>query len=221
MNNLKPYVIPIDIKNLETGLCRNMDKFVDLVKKSRYDKNSYCEALTSMLYMEEAANSSHVWKMDLQCVKLILNSTTNRIYKVQHNVRLSNFFIIHIFNDHLLPLFQENSYNFYRANSALVDGLTITPAKSSEKAIFAGSIEECDDTFFYLKIKNGFDVLQYSYTESALFDINFHPNRLSFELQHHALKYIKEHDLFDLLINHSSYNNANAPNLKISPGKFR
>lgn len=125
MSNLNPNVIPTDIKNLETGLSRNINKFKDLVEKSRYDKYSYYEALTAMLYMEEAANSSHVWKMDLKCVELMLHSTASRIYKVKHDVRLSNFFIIHIFIADLFILFQENSYNFYKGNSALVDGFTI------------------------------------------------------------------------------------------------
>lgn len=88
MGHLKPYIIPRDIKNLESRLCRNVSCYEDLVEKSRCDKSAYFSAFTAMILMEEAANSSQIWKLDLENVQLILHSTANHIYKVEHNVRV-------------------------------------------------------------------------------------------------------------------------------------
>lgn len=54
-----------------------------------------------------------------------------------------------------------------------------------------------------LKIDDGLNELMECHTSK--FDIEFHTNRLTFQLQHEALKYVKEHGLFQLLINNPEY----------------
>lgn len=71
--------------------------------------------------------------------------------------------------------------------------------------IFAGTIFKIDYRFIYIKIDECFDDFRYFYADHT-FDINFHVNRLPYQLQLNALKWIKEHKLFEILINNPLFN---------------
>lgn len=86
MKPFKPYIIPNIFNELE--LCKNMDitHFKNLVEKSKYDIDSYISLFTIMLYMEEAACSTHLRKFDLKNIQLILHSSDSQVYKIKYNV---------------------------------------------------------------------------------------------------------------------------------------
>lgn len=70
---------------------------------------------------------------------------------------------------------------------------------SGEDEMFAGSIVKIDCHFIYIKIDEGLDDFRYFYADRN-FDINFHVNRLPYQLQLNALRWIDQHKLFPILI---------------------
>lgn len=96
------------------------------------------------------------------------------------------------------------SPDLYKKISAL-DKFTITCDESTHTLI-AGNIHNLDQQYVHLKITNGLD--DFTNFRDGLFDIYFHGNRHSFQMQHTALEWVKEHKLFDVLINNQLYNEA-------------
>lgn len=116
----------------------------------------------------------------------------------------------------MLFIFQSNTHNFYDANSQDMCGFVIKPNGSSETSLFCGDVGGCDAEYLYLKITKGFDELCYNYKNDTRFDVYFHINRNSYQLQHNALYYMKEHDLFPVLINNKGYlNEIEVPKLNM------
>lgn len=72
---------------------------------------------------------------------------------------------------------------------------------------FAGHIVSYDNATKTLKLKidEGFDNMMRSYHNKQEYDITFHTNRLAFQLQHEALKWMKDHGLFEIMIKNPEY----------------
>lgn len=85
----------------------------------------------------------------------------------------------------------------------IIDGCILKMNGTSE--IFAGSIFKIDRQFIYIKISDGFEDLRYLHGNQT-FDIDFHVNRLPYQLQLNALKWIEDHKLFKVLINNPLFN---------------
>lgn len=91
---LKPYIIPTEIQQLESGQHGHiMSGFIELIQRSRYDKESYTEAMTTLIHLEETANCPNIWKFDQKNVELILNSSVNRTFKFKYDVRVLLYFL--------------------------------------------------------------------------------------------------------------------------------
>lgn len=71
----------------------------------------------------------------------------------------------------------------------------------------AGHLFSYDDATGKLKLKidDGFDDLMRTYHNMQEYDITFHTNRLAFQLQHESLKWMKDHNLFEVLIKNPEY----------------
>lgn len=89
MIQLKPYIISTEIQELESGKHGHiMSGLIELIQRSRYHKESYTEAMTILLQLEEAANCPNIWEFDQKNVELILNSSVNRTFKFKYDVRV-------------------------------------------------------------------------------------------------------------------------------------
>lgn len=67
-----------------------------------------------------------------------------------------------------------------------------------------------------LKIDDGYNEMMQTYFNSQKYDISFSTNRVTYQLQHEALKYMRHHRLFDLLINNPEYKNYSVGHEKTS-----
>ena len=68
---------------------------------------------------------------------------------------------------------------------------------SGETITISGQFQS-KGTGFTVKIKQGWEYL--TDNMNSLFKLNFHINRMTFQLQHATLDWINEHKLFDILI---------------------
>lgn len=84
MRNFRRHEIPIDIQELEfqkKTAC--MDVYTNLVSKMREDEDSYIEALSSMVYMEEAANGRGAMKYNIHKVNIEIMSQIDHKVKIK------------------------------------------------------------------------------------------------------------------------------------------
>lgn len=89
-------------------------------------------------------------------------------------------------------------------NDRILDGFTIHTI-GNDKPIGAGKLIKGTDEIL-LKIKQGFGaVLKKSKQLGERFNLVFVPNRHTFQQQHNALQWFKDHQLFDKLCNETSY----------------
>lgn len=79
---------------------------------------------------------------------------------------------------------------------------------------YFGTIKGKDEEKIYIEMYEQSYVSFREKYKNQLFDIFFRFNRLSFRMQHFALDCIREHKLFNILINNPAYNN----NEKIDSG---
>lgn len=87
-----------------------------------------------------------------------------------------------------------------------VNGFYLKPKRQTyfPNTLITGVLNGWDDRFIYLKITNGLNELSIEF-KHIFYDIHFHTNRLPFQLQLNALKFIKTQNLFEILINNPLY----------------
>lgn len=91
---------------------------------------------------------------------------------------------------------------------SILEGLTIKPVDgiAQTNTLILGRIYKCDENFIYIRITDGFEeILLLNENENQLFDVVFYKNRTTYQLQHSALDRLKEHNLFQILINNAKY----------------
>lgn len=90
---------------------------------------------------------------------------------------------------------------------SVVEDIIIKPVQETTKnTMIFGRISVCDEIFIYIEITEGItELLSWNMNEFQLFDIIFYKNRTTFQLQHNALNYVKQHRLFSILINNPKY----------------
>lgn len=89
-------------------------------------------------------------------------------------------------------------------NNSFLDGCIVESIGMREMC--SGQMIGCSKDFIFIKIQTGFeDCLRLSKKDGHLFNISYHINRLPFQLQHNALKWVKDHSLFDKLISYPMY----------------
>lgn len=72
--------------------------------------------------------------------------------------------------------------------------------------VFAtGETMGCFDGFIHIKINDGFEEISDLANESEFFNIIFCINRTNYQLQHFALNWMNDHNLFDILIKNPQY----------------
>lgn len=87
------------------------------------------------------------------------------------------------------------------------DKLAITPSyfKFANGNPFEGQIISHAGKTLKVKIVDGFSKLMQTYHNRQEYNIFFQSNRLTYKLQHEALKWAKSHRLFGILINNPEY----------------
>lgn len=94
-----------------------------------------------------------------------------------------------------MPNFQQH------VNGKLLERFTMKPSGNQEElSLIAGRQVKADREFIYLKVEDGMLSNCVDY-----YDISFHMNRLTFQLQHNELRWMKTHELFPTLINNPRY----------------
>lgn len=69
-----------------------------------------------------------------------------------------------------------------------------------------GRVQKCDQSYIYIKIVDGYeDIFNIHKISDQLFDIYFEINQTTYQLQIQALDYLKEHSLFEVIINNPLY----------------
>lgn len=86
-------------------------------------------------------------------------------------------------------------------NDSVLDGIIIKPCEMETETI-NGKIERCDQNYIYIKITKGFEEMVVLHkSPMQFFDVYFHINQTPYQLQLQALDYVKEHGLFEKIIN--------------------
>lgn len=102
---------------------------------------------------------------------------------------------------------QKNTVKIKSAiDESLIDYFTLQSSIGSQPKILAsGQIKRCDKDFIYVEIvEDDFDLLRNN-ADKQYFDIKFHINRVGYQLQHRALKYMGKHNLHSILIDNKQY----------------
>lgn len=76
---------------------------------------------------------------------------------------------------------------------------------SNKSIVITGKITNCDQDFMYIKIFEGYEELIQNKAH-IFYAINFISNRATYQIQHMALKYIEEHELFYTLVQNLEFN---------------
>lgn len=85
-----------------------------------------------------------------------------------------------------------------------IANFSINPTDASKTTTLIRGHLEMSDVGPVFKIIEGFEELL-SLHNRQLFDINFYPNRVAYQLQHKAMDWFKEHNLFNILIENEQY----------------
>lgn len=113
--------------------------------------------------------------------------------------------------------------NYYNAwNSSVISAFTVRPNECDVNNVISGEIQKCESDFIIVKISVGFeDLLFLNTNKEQFFDINFCINRTVFQLQHNALRWLKEHKLYSILINNPRYEFNDKFSPQINENNFR
>ena len=81
--------------------------------------------------------------------------------------------------------------------------LALEATEDLNKKPISGQIKSCNNENLILKITDGFERL----SANKNFKLEFNMNRSTFQMQHATLEWIRDHKLFDRLINNTQYQN--------------
>ncbi|XP_055307723.1 uncharacterized protein LOC129571875 [Sitodiplosis mosellana] len=186
MTKMEFYDIPDLIEHLEfskTGKADFDEYKTDLEKNMRTDVDSYVNAFTTMLLMEEVTSSKDARKFDMKKVKLLRDTSSDspNSYKIKYESTMPNY---------------------KRAvEMKIVDSFIL---KSPDMPGFlSGKVVGCDNRHINVQLSHSMG----NDDASNECNLKFYGNRLPFQIQHEALKYIEKHKLFPQLIAESRYAN--------------
>lgn len=87
-----------------------------------------------------------------------------------------------------------------------VDCFTLKPSNPLISCVpMAGHIKTCNKDFIFIEITEREHCNYILNHPDRSFDIFFHVNRVTFQLQHYALDWMAEHQLFNLFVNSPKY----------------
>lgn len=91
MLGFQKHEIPMNIQELEFKKNTScMKDFRSLIQKMRDDEESYTDAFSALIYMEEAANSTSVTKFNLEKVHIEIISRIDHKIKIKYDVSIQN-----------------------------------------------------------------------------------------------------------------------------------
>lgn len=89
MKDLLTREIPEDIQKIEfDNDTKKLDYLKTVVQEARNNENSYIEAFTAMVQLEEAAHSKFLKTFDIENVPLELHSRENQIFQIRSHVNI-------------------------------------------------------------------------------------------------------------------------------------
>ncbi|XP_031626698.1 putative helicase mov-10-B.2 isoform X2 [Contarinia nasturtii] len=184
MSTLLPYEIPDNIFRIV--LKKELPAVV--TSEIRLSHVNYKKAYATMIYLEEATQSKFMAQFNQKSIKLE-QIGFKKIFRIKIEKRITK----------MVEAVDEN----------ILDHFTLKPIKTSrifnKNISIPGSIKGCNKKYIFVKIdEDGFDYLR-RHCKWTFFDISFHMNRTIFQLQHNALEWIEDHQLFSLLIKNPTY----------------
>lgn len=205
MTKLKIYEIPEFIREIEFDDNRsNLVSIEQMTEKAGTDESSYIALNTALIHLEEAANSRKVQMYDLKKIQLKLLSRIDEIFEIEYG---------------------EVGPNLFKAvRDGIVKEFAIKPLSLAMETngLILGKVEKCNERSIYVKITEGInEVLPQQARKKQFYDLNFIINRTTFQLQHNALKWFKDHGLFTILIHNLLYSYNEERPFSMSDYKFR
>lgn len=85
------------------------------------------------------------------------------------------------------------------------DGFTLHFARQKDDVVISAIVTECIDGNICAKITDGFAHFMRMLETAKSVAVTFFINRMTFQIQHNALRYLVEHNLFDVLIKNPMY----------------
>lgn len=99
-------------------------------------------------------------------------------------------------------------------DEAIIDHFTLQSSHGSQhQFMVSGRMKSCDKDFIYVEVVEADVGLLQSYCDRQYFDIVFHMNRIGYQLQHRALRYMEKHNLHSILINNKHYEHVDEDNV--------
>lgn len=219
MVDLKYIPIPKDIKEIEHNDDNQDDKSKLASHQNLYntptEANDYVEKFTKLIHFEEAANTKSLKDLNFR------NATLQMVSEKEQTVSISSI------ND-------RNVKNWMQAfNSKKIDAIEFKPVGihiDSSQCVPTGRIVNVEQSNILVKMNQGFQLLKSVYKmkrineftglcvetdDKRFFDIEGITNRIPYLMQHSALNWIKKHNLFEILIENSKYNETADDNNKI------
>lgn len=203
MEKLLPYEIPEHIQKIEF---EDNDAELKKLGRKRHTPESYTDLFSSMIYLEEAANSKELKKYDLTAkVKLCsrIDKTLSVEIKVNifHIIEKTNFGSYNPILYNLIFMFklQKSMHKYTKTlENSILGAFTMKSCSENHINFISGRIKGCDKNSLVLTIMEGFsDALEMI---EDPFEIKFTINRSIFQMQHRALKWLNDHCLFAHLI---------------------
>lgn len=184
MTPLQSYHIPSYIVDIERNIDKSrLSEIEKHVKDSKYESAAYIRAFTAMLHLSEIAESIFLKDFDQKRVR-VTHSGVGTIFQIAISDKLKS-----------------------AVDESIVDHFTIQSSAGFRPTVMAsGQITRCDKEFIYMKMGEDDSHHLIKMCEPQRFDISFHINRTSFQMQHKALEFVQNHELYATLINNIEYN---------------
>lgn len=94
----------------------------------------------------------------------------------------------------------------------ILDEFTIHAAAPGEIPVGGKLVRKSDDDdFIRIKINDNINKVAEQVKIGYHFNINFHTNRMAFQIQYEAIKWFKEHNLHSILINNPTFDEICSP----------
>ncbi|XP_031638515.1 putative helicase mov-10-B.1 [Contarinia nasturtii] len=190
MATIPPYTVPTAVwESLEKEEPLALNFSVELYRKKI---QHYHKAFNTMIHLEEAANVKFMKTFDQTAVRIFYGGT-GRIFFFLNEDRMAE----------ISAAIEEN----------LLDALRLKPVTTDESWLenYFGSIKGKDEEKIYIEMyEQSYAAFKKVYKNQP-FDIFFRFNRLSYRMQHYALDLMRDHRLFNQLIDNPAYDDVKRP----------
>lgn len=215
MHELTFVPIPDDIKRIvyndgkskdDRDLCDNLlDNLYTTLYAEATNTDEFIANFTTLIHLEEAANTKPIIHFHLYGITLELTSNNEQLFKIVSNQNVSKW--IKAFNEKKIDSFELKLVNGKLDGGAIITG-RIHSVENGVIVVKIISEFQLLKTVFKMNVLHGYDFIE---CQNCLFNLEFQTNRAPYLLQHSALNWIKQHNLFEIIIKNPEYEIKAAP----------